>query len=89
MAEKDRGRRRVLVGTVVSDRMQKTRIVEVKQLTRHPRYEKRVYRTLRVACHDENEQSRVGDVVEMMETRPLSRTKRWRLVRIVRSAQEA
>ncbi len=90
MAENEvvtRGRRKVRVGVVVSDRMDKTVVVAVERIMRHPLYGKTVKRTKKFHAHDENNECRVGDVVEIMETRPLSRTKRWRVWRVVQKAQ--
>lgn len=90
MAENEvitRGRRKVRVGTVVSDRMDKTVVVAVERIMRHPLYGKTVKRTKKFHAHDENNECRVGDVVEIMETRPLSRTKRWRVARVIQKAQ--
>lgn len=82
-----RGRRKVRVGVVVSDRMDKTVVVAVERIMRHPLYGKTVKRTKKFHAHDENNECRVGDVVEIMETRPLSKTKRWRVSRVVQKAQ--
>lgn len=85
-----RGRRRIEIGVVASDKMNKTRRVEVERLVPHPKYGK--FQSRRTVCHahDETNETRVGDVVEIMETRPLSKLKRWRIVRIVRpGAQRA
>jgi small subunit ribosomal protein S17 len=81
-----RGRRKVEIGTVTSDKMDKTRRVEVSRLVPHPKYGK--YQKRRTICyvHDEQNDTRVGDLVEIMECRPLSKQKRWRLVRIIRKA---
>ena len=79
-----RGLRKVLRGTVTSDKMDKTLTVVVDRLTRHPMYEKYLRRRTKVHAHDENNEGRVGDVVEVMETRPLSKLKRWRLVKVLR-----
>jgi small subunit ribosomal protein S17 len=79
----ERGRRRVVVGVVTSDKMNKTRRVEVPRLVKHPRYGKYVRRRTVCHAHDENNESRAGDTVEIMETRPLSKMKHWRLVRVV------
>jgi small subunit ribosomal protein S17 len=81
-----RGRRKVEIGTVTSDKMDKTRRVEVSRLVPHPKYGK--YQKHRTVCyvHDEQNETRVGDLVEIVETRPLSKSKRWRLLRIVRKA---
>jgi len=83
MSEKPRGQRKVRIGRVVSDKMQKTVVVEVERLTAHPLYGKRIKRTKRYKAHDEHNQCRVGDLVKIMETRPLSKTKRWRVVEIL------
>jgi small subunit ribosomal protein S17 len=82
----ERGRRRVLVGVVTSDKMNKTRRVEVPRLVKHPRYGKYVRRRTVCHAHDEANDSRAGDTVEIMETRPLSKTKHWRIVRVVTRA---
>ncbi|GBC96813.1 30S ribosomal protein S17 [bacterium HR16] len=90
MAENEvvtRGRRKVRVGVVVSDRMDKTVVVAVERIMRHPLYGKTVRRTKKFHVHDENNECRVGDVVEIMETRPLSKTKRWRVSRVIQKAQ--
>jgi small subunit ribosomal protein S17 len=86
--EGTRGRRRRLIGVVVSDRMDKTITVDVERIAADPVVEKRVRRYTRCYAHDERNEARTGDVVEIMETRPLSRLKRWRLVRIVRPAPD-
>jgi small subunit ribosomal protein S17 len=77
----------VITGTVVSDKMNRTITVEQERRVRHPRYGKIVRRKTRYKAHDENNDARTGDVVEIMQTRPLSATKRWRLVRIVRATR--
>jgi small subunit ribosomal protein S17 len=82
-----RGRRSTVLGEVVSDRMQKTVVVSETRSVRHPTYGKFVNRTTRYHVHDEKEEAKVGDVVEIAQTRPLSRLKRWRLVRVVRASQ--
>src|SRR5579864_6186652 len=84
-----RGKRRVAVGIVTSDKMNKTRRVEIPRLVKHPRYGKYIRRRTICHVHDEQNESRQGDTVEIMETRPLSRTKHWRLVRIVTKAPGA
>jgi small subunit ribosomal protein S17 len=81
-----RGRRRVAVGVVTSDKMNKTRRVEIPRLVKHPRYGKYIRRRTICHVHDEQNESRQGDTVEIMETRPLSRTKNWRLLRVVTKA---
>jgi small subunit ribosomal protein S17 len=78
------GRRKVLVGEVVSDRMHKTITVKVERRIRHPIYERVIRRSKKYHAHDEHNQCRIGDQVRIMETRPLSKTKRWRLIEIIR-----
>ena len=78
--------RRVLEGIVTRDKMAKTRRVEVERLVRHPKYGKYVKQRTVCYAHDENNESHLGDLVEIVESRPLSRTKRWRLVRVVTKA---
>jgi small subunit ribosomal protein S17 len=80
-----RSKRKMLEGVVVSDRMAKTRVVEIVRLVRHPFYDKIIKKSSRFSVHDEANESRQGDLVEIMSTRPLSRTKRWRLVRVIRA----
>lgn len=80
----ERNRRKVEVGKVASDKMSKTRRVEVERLVPHPKYGKFVRSRTICYMHDEENATHVGDLVEMMETRPLSKNKRWRLVRIIR-----
>lgn len=80
------GRRKVFVGTVVSDRMQKTVVVAIERFFRHPQYKKLVRRRTKVKAHDEGNSCRVGDKVKIVETRPLSRDKRWRVVEILQKA---
>ncbi len=90
MAENEgvtRGRRKVRVGVVVSNRMDKTVVVAVERIMRHPLYGKTVKRTKKFHAHDENNECQVGDVVEIMETRPLSKTKRWRVSRVIQKVQ--
>jgi small subunit ribosomal protein S17 len=87
MAEQaTRGRRRTEVGVVTSDKMNKTRRVEIPRLVKHQRYGKFIRRRTVCHVHDEANESRVGDTVEIMEARPLSKTKHWRLVRVVTKA---
>ena len=76
-----------VVGEVVSDRMQKTVVVRSVRSVRHPKYGKFVNRTAKYHAHDEQEAAKVGDVVEIEQTRPLSALKRWRLVRVVRASR--
>ena len=86
MSTEERGKRRVETGVVTSDKMNKTRRVEIPRLVRHPQYGKYIKRRTVCKAHDENNESKKGDTVEIMETRPLSKTKNWRLVRIVTRA---
>src|SRR5947208_12560513 len=86
MAEQARGIRRVAVGVVTTDKMSKTRRVEIPRLVKHPRYGKYIRRRTICHVHDEQNESHVGDTVEIMESRPLSKTKAWRLVRVVTKA---
>jgi small subunit ribosomal protein S17 len=86
---KERGTRRVAVGVVTSDKMNKTRRVEIPRLVKHPRYGKYIKRRTVCHVHDETNESHAGDTVEIMETRPLSKTKHWRLVRVVTKAPAA
>src|SRR6266480_3932473 len=79
-----RSQRRTLVGVVTRDKMQKTRRVEIQRLVKHPRYGKYIKRRTVCYAHDESNETRIGDTVEIMETRPLSKTKHWRLVRVVK-----
>jgi small subunit ribosomal protein S17 len=81
-----RGNRRVVTGVVTRDKNAKTRRVEVERLVRHPKYGKFVKQRTICYAHDEANESHLGDTVEIMEARPLSRTKRWRLVRVVAKA---
>lgn len=84
----DRGNRRVEIGIVTRDKMDKTRRVEIPRLVKHPRYGKYIKRRTVCYIHDERNESRMGDTVEIMETRPLSKMKTWRLVRVVAKAPE-
>lgn len=79
--------RKTRVGVVVSDKMDKTVVVAVEDIRRHPLYGRTIRRTTRLKAHDENNECRVGDEVRLMETRPLSRTKRWRVVEVIRRAR--
>ena len=87
MAQKVRGRRKVRIGTVVSDKMDKTIVVAVESMVKLKLYGKIINRTRKFTTHDENNESRIGDRVRIMETRPLSKEKRWRLVEIIQKAQ--
>ena len=82
-----RGERKVRRGVVVSDRMDKTVVVSVQRRTTHPLYRKTLNRAEKYHAHDETNDARVGDTVRIAETRPLSKTKRWRLVEVVERAQ--
>ena len=82
-----RGMRKVRTGTVISDRMDKTVVVRVLTLKQHPRYKKVIRQSVRFKAHDEQNQCSVGDRVRIMETRPLSRDKRFRVVEIVEKAK--
>ena len=82
-----RGFRKVLQGLVVSDKMDKTVVVAVEDRFKHPLYGKVVRRTSRLKAHDENNECGVGDRVELMETRPTSATKRWRVVEVLERAR--
>jgi small subunit ribosomal protein S17 len=84
---KKRGDRKTREGMVVSDKMEKTIVVELEDRVKHPRYSKVIRRTTKVKAHDENGTAGVGDRVLLAETRPLSATKRWRLVSILERAQ--
>lgn len=82
MTEK-RGMRKVKIGTVISDKMEKTIVVQVERLVEHPKYKKYVRKYTRFKAHDEAKEAKMGDRVEITETRPLSKTKCWRLVKVV------
>ena len=84
---KARGARKTRVGLVVSDKMQKTVVVAIDRRVPHPVYGKMVTRTTRLKAHDEENSAKVGDTVRIMETRPLSKDKRWRVVEIVDRAR--
>ncbi len=83
----ERNSRKTRVGVVVSDKMDKTVVVQFEDFVRHSIYGKAVKRTKKVKAHDENNECRVGDRIKIMETRPLSKDKRWRLVSIVEKAK--
>lgn len=83
----ERNLRKTRVGRVVSDKMDKTIVVAVEDNVRHPLYKKTVKRTTKFKAHDENNECKVGDRVLIMETRPLSKEKRWRLVEIIEKAK--
>jgi len=83
----ERNLRKVRTGKVVSDKMDKTIVVAVVDNVKHPLYNKIVKRTYKLKAHDENNECKVGDRVKVMETRPLSKEKRWRLVEIIEKAK--
>ncbi|QHG89974.2 30S ribosomal protein S17 [Malacoplasma iowae] len=83
----ERNRRKVLQGVVVSDKMQKTIVVNVETKTKHPLYKKLVITHKKYHAHDEKEECKIGDFVEIIETRPLSALKRWRLNSIIEKAK--
>ena len=83
----ERNLRKTQVGIVSSDKMDKTVVVSVKDRVRHPLYKKIVNRTFKIKAHDENNECKIGDKVLMMETRPLSKDKRWRVVEIIEKAK--
>lgn len=83
----ERNLRKTRVGMVVSDKMDKTIVVAIKDNVRHPLYKKIIKRTIKLKAHDENNSCGTGDKVEIMETRPLSKDKRWRLVNIIEKAK--
>ena len=82
-----RALRKTRVGIVVSDKMDKTIVVAIRDNVKHPKYGKVIKRTVKIHAHDEKNECGVGDTVEVMETRPLSKTKRWRLVGIIEKAK--
>ena len=83
----ERNLRKTRTGKVTSDKMDKTIVVAVQDNVRHPLYAKTVEKTYKLKAHDENNECRIGDTVKVMETRPLSKDKRWRLVEIVERAK--
>ena len=83
----NRTSRKTRIGTVVSDKMDKTVVVSIERRVQHPVYGKMIRRTKRLKAHDENNDAKKGDTVRIMETRPLSKDKRWRLVEIVERAR--
>jgi small subunit ribosomal protein S17 len=83
----ERSARKVRTGVVVSEKMDKTVLVQIDRKVRHPLYKKTVRRSNKLAAHDESNDAHVGDTVRVMETRPLSKTKRWRVVEIVERAK--
>lgn len=87
LAEKQRARRKIRTGKVISDKMDKTVVVAIERSIKHPLYKKIVKRTEKLKAHDENNECKEGDRVKVMETRPLSKDKRWRVVEIVEKAR--
>ena len=87
MSDSRTSRRKMRVGKVVSDKMDKTIVVAVENRVPHPLYKKIIKRTYRLKAHDENNECGVGDRVRVMETRPLSKDKRWRLVEVIEKAK--
>ena len=83
----ERGFRKVRIGEVVSNKMDKTIVVKIEDSVKHPIYKKIIKRTIKFKAHDENNECNIGDRVEIMETRPLSKDKRWRLTKIVAKAK--
>ncbi len=83
----ERNLRKTRTGMVVSDKMDKTVVIAIQDNVRHPLYKKIVKRTVKLKAHDENNECRVGDRVSVMETRPLSKDKRWRVVEIIEKAK--
>lgn len=83
----ERNDRKLKTGKVVSDKMDKTVVVAIERLVQHPLYKKSIKKTIRFKAHDENNDSHVGDIVSIMETRPLSKDKRWRVVEVLERAK--
>ena len=83
----ERNLRKTMVGKVVSDKMDKTIVVAIADNVKHPLYKKIIKRTVKLKAHDENNECRIGDRVEVMETRPLSKDKRWRVTNIIERAK--
>ena len=87
MSENTRAFRKTRIGQVVSDKMDKTIVVAIEDSVQHPLYKKILKRTYKLKAHDENNECKIGDKVKVMETRPLSKDKRWRVVEIVEKAK--
>jgi small subunit ribosomal protein S17 len=87
MMSEERSLRKVRVGKVISDKMDKTVVVAIEYSKKHPLYKKVMKKTYKLKAHDENNECKIGDKVRVMETRPLSKEKRWRLVEIVEKAK--
>ena len=83
----ERNERKTRIGKVVSDKMDKTVVVAVEDLEQHPLYKKAVKKTVKFKAHDENNDSHIGDTVEIMQTRPLSKDKRWRVIEVLERAK--
>ncbi|MBP5274837.1 MAG: 30S ribosomal protein S17 [Abditibacteriota bacterium] len=83
----DRGRRKIRTGQVISDKMDKTVVVSITSLVKHPLYGRFVKKTKKFKAHDENNECGIGDTIEIMETRPLSKDKRWRFSRMIEKAK--
>ena len=83
----ERGLRKTRIGVVVSDKMDKTCVIQIKTRVRHPLYGKIMKQTSKLKVHDENNECGIGDTIKVMETRPLSKDKRWRLVEIIEKAK--
>lgn len=81
------GRRKRFIGTVISDKMQKTRVVKITEMSKHPKYGRIVKKYNKFKVHDENNSAQVGDTVRIEETKPLSKDKRFRLLEIIKKAQ--
>ena len=81
-------RRKFLQGTVISDKMQKTRVVQVKWVAKHPKYQKVVRSASKYKVHDEKNETKEGDVVRIMETRPLSKDKRWVITNVIKGFKD-
>lgn len=79
----ERGRRKIRIGRVVSNKMDKSIVVAIERRVAHPIYKKYFQKTTKLMAHDPNNECQIGDIVEIMETRPLSKRKRWRLVKIL------
>ena len=87
MTENTRAFRKTRIGQVVSDKMDKTIVVAIEDSVQHPLYKKTMKRTYKLKAHDENNECGIGDTVKIMETRPISKDKRWRLVEIIEKAK--
>ena len=83
----ERNDRKVKIGKVVSDKMDKTVVIAIERLVQHPLYKKSIKKTIKFKAHDENNDSHTGDIVSIMETRPLSKDKRWRVVEVIERAK--